>query len=472
MLWLTVLLTIAVFVAACVDDDESAVEPSPTTAAPTTSAEPTPETVTTAPPQTATPAPAPRVTEYRLVRCGDAACATLSTAYLDASVRTVWPEPGSRLPGGFESVAIRPDGRPLVVANTELHRAGADPEVDYSETVVYSCDDAECSTVTTTVMAENAWSGGSQIGAALLPDGSLAIASYEGPEGVCVFTEDLSDLICVDPEATDVSELRLTVCSDPDHCADTAQQTIVDTQGVTGQWPTVMVDPTTGEPMVLYGRKTGALPNSDIGITEVRLARCASADCGDVSIATLTEPSRIDFINDVEPVALPDGAPMFVFPATTDSQNPSLYSCADASCNDVIETPWPAFITDLAIGDDGLPVVVDVVPDLGYTIRITLCGDRLCTEGNETVELVELRTVIFGGGHLSLLPDSRPVVTWSAGSSEVFNPSFVLVCDDPKCTTSTTTPVAEMSITDAPPTADLPVLFTAFFDEAGVRVPG
>lgn len=489
------LLVLAVMAAACGGDDDAAVDPDPSpggeaTALPEATAQPIPEPTATVSPEpaataeptaTVEPPPEPLPVDYRLVRCADPACSRLSSADLDVRLP---PLP----PGSF---SVRPDGRPLVVANTEIHPVDPPPGIDFAETVIYSCDDPACSALTKSVIAEGATSvlgeGMLHVSAALLPDGSLTIGSYTGPEGLCLFDEALAEAegaiewTCADPQANDVGELALTICSDPDRCTETARTVTVDTEGVAGLWLKVRVDPSTGLPMILYTRMASEVPSDSptfvdtVALLEVRVARCVDPRCDDLTVTTLTQPVEAVSLGGAAPVTLPDGTPVFVFASEgrpRGSTNESLFTCADASCAEVVETPWPANIGGLAVSGDGLPIVADFVWDLNFTVRLTFCGNRFCTEGNRTVELNEVRAGILDIRHIVLLPGGGPAVFYRAGSDEVFNPTWVTVCADAECTESTTALLDDMLGADAPSSPDLPVLFATFFDASGAETHG
>ena len=437
------LLVLALFSVACTGDDGLDEETSPSTTIPDTTTTLAAIDSTTAVTPTSFPDPPveePELVDVNLMRCLDAECSRIQVVRLDEQEKLppmVCCRPGAR-EVRVTDILTRSDGRPLVMAEWfTQHLVGEGWD---SQTVVYSCADVTCSSVTSQVVMEGAnhWSS------VLLPDGSLAISFQTGREFLCL--EE-----CADPERNDLASLELLICPDPDDCSaagGSGRVVVLDREGMTGLWGGNLLVGAAGAPTVAYERELGP------GVAEIRLARCSDPRCSDVSVSVVLPAEAASLGHGV---ALPDGSPVLVQDRDfSDRQETRVIACEDPTCSSwVLATSFESRMGEpgdghplgIAVDADGgihVPLLTSIVEDTifdGYSVAMVSCADRFCNSPSRSPSLVEHRgyTGAAALGPTGVTSDGRAYVVYEMGAPEM-EPAFLAytVCDDPTCATATT----------------------------------
>jgi hypothetical protein len=231
------------------------------------------------------------------------------------------------------------------------------------------------------------------------------------------------------PSSTTLVSNEVTAPVDDHVAADLAwTEIVVDSEGVTGQRPRVLVSDT-GDVSVVYQREVAD------NEYEIRWVVCEDPTCDQVSVTSLTEPSARVLWGAAS--LLPDGSPIFMSIRPGPAPNPPMVvaSCADPECSSTVETEIAgAAPLGLAVSPNGYPVLAYGVWNDETTSRnlhFGLCDDASCS----THDPVPFGTVNgTGSGSLQFLADGSPVLFFV---EDLYLPSakpYVAVCSDPSCT--------------------------------------
>ena len=427
-----VVAMVVLFAASCGSDELTVSEPpaAPTSttqppSTPSTSAETEEPTSTAATPEVTAGPTAADVGGWSLVRCLDLTCSEAHRVTLEPPVLS-----GDRDVGADATVLTREDGRPLVVSISRWFS----PVAPLSELTIYSCADEACSSVTRRVAVE----GANYASAALAPDGSLVIAYQSGQQLLC------GPEGCADPESIELSALELLVCPDPDNCSqDTGRTVVLDREGATGQRPSLHIDQA-GVPVVVYQRELGDF------VGEVLVARCTDPSCADntVAVAWEAELGGLAYVSSRAGLQT-DGSAAFLKQAEyPDESVVWIAACADLTCSEAVEAsdhlpPLAGFVINeqgdfVRTESEGF-MTEDQRPS-HYELTVVTCPDGDCSDelrspAHHLAPQVE-NQLGLDPGPLQLMPNGAPTWLFATGQTEESFSTWLLVCDDPACTTA------------------------------------
>lgn len=301
--------------------------------------------------------------DLKVAKCGNASCTSGNV------ITTV--DGGAQQAGRFSSVAVPPDGRPVI-------------SYQYNDVriLVVKCGNAACSSgnVTTTV---DSGDGGDYVGMytslAVPPDG-LPVVAYHGVNGLtvvkCGNAACSSDVTRKAVDGADAEYVSMALAAD-------------------------------GYPVMSY---------YDAYNRNLKVAKCGDAACSSGNVATL-----IDAPGDVgkySALAVPsDGKPVVAY-YDVDKTNLKILKCGDAQClagNSVTAADSIGDVgshASIALASDGLPLVAYV--DAGkHLVKVMKCGDAACSAGN-TFSVAAGGDGTLRPGDLSLIvpADKKPIISF------------------------------------------------------------
>jgi hypothetical protein len=269
----------------------------------------------------------------KVAKCNDAACSgsdeTLTTVDNSASV------------GKFTSIAIAPDGLP-VISYYDAEQPSA--------LKVAKCNDAACSSASLTTVDDPANDVGQETSIAIAPDGLPVISYYDASAG-----------------ALKVAKCNDAACSSGDETI-----TIVDNSAVVGLYTSIAIAPD-GLPVISYHNSTALA---------LRVAKCNDAACSSATLTNVDDPDN-DVGHYTSIAIAPDGLPVIShFDATALALK--VAKCNDAACRSATLTTVddPAnnvgHYTSIAIAPDGLPVISYFDATFG-ALKVAKCGNLDCS---------------------------------------------------------------------------------------------
>lgn len=354
--------------------------------------------------------------------------------------------------GANPAVAVRPDGRPIVVY----------VDVTSRSVKLAVCDDAACTGATTTTLAVESGDDLGRMSVSVDPEGRPTIVFRQ-------FEDDLRVIRCEDPMCTAHTDVELgsgqspvlggneapviayndpdgnllvASCTDPG-CTGDVERTVLATRepdGV-GHWLADLALAEDGRPVILYS------PDP-----ELRLVTCGNRSCSSGN----SEASLVDVAGGPSRLALRgDGAPLIAYVEQGDDGNRLfLLACADPACSN----PPRRELARIGVGDvglgslsvafdgEGLPMVL--FSQQGDLV-VARCGDPQCA-GDVTAATIG--RVGFGDFALAIGRDGLPVVAYY-GNRDL----RVAKCGEPQCGGSVLAvsgdPVPELAA--APPPTEL-----------------
>lgn len=304
--------------------------------------------------------------QLRVGQCLDPGCMAVSYAVLDT--------PGTI--GEASALAIRPDGRPVVVYGITV---SGTPQLR-----LRICDQAACtSSSIVTVDASGVYTGGS-VSLALRSDGTPLVGYRDSVN----------------------ADLRAYICDNP--ACSTGQPRLIEGSGDTGEFNAVGWG-ASGFPLLSYINATQG---------QARLYLCGNANCsaGIARILGTAAGGMTRF------VVRANGRPLVAWHEVSGgSVIPRVYDCSDADCLAGTATPLPAVAggsgaTSIAIAlrANGNPVLAYGRIGRASTI-VYNCINTTCSSGTA---FEPLAPVSYGGGGglgLALRTDERPVLLFDAG---------------------------------------------------------
>lgn len=175
----------------------------------------------------------------------------------------------------------------------------------------------------------------------------------------------------------------------------------------------------------------------DQGAFALRVTKCGNPACTADNVSTLVDDPE-DAVGFDPSVAIgADGLPV-ISHSNASASALRVTKCGNAACTagNVSTTVADPLVEDgvdpsLAIGADGLPVISHFAWFIG-ALRVTRCGNAACTNGNSTTTVDAPDAALVGQfSSIAVAPDGLPVISHFDSTSERLR---VTKCGDPMCT--------------------------------------